>query len=182
MNLLRGPLDRARMIGVGALVFLGAFTCVLAQAAQPSSTFSHHDSNAPVDVIAGQLQVQSRADRAVFVGDVIARQGDMILKTPRLTVAYATVGSFEINRLDASGGVVISDPSGEASADLGIYDLDRRLITLIGNVHLKRGQSEASGSRLVIDVTTGNAYMSGAARAPIGGTRQVTAHLAPSGR
>src|SRR3546814_13197340 len=47
-----------------------------------------HNTNAPVDVAADRIEVQDRADRAIFSGDVIARQGDMTLSAARLTVAY----------------------------------------------------------------------------------------------
>src|SRR3546814_6525711 len=45
-----------------------------------------HNTNAPVDVAADRIEVQDRADRAIFSGDVIARQGDMTLSAARLTV------------------------------------------------------------------------------------------------
>ena len=47
---------------------------------------------------------------------------------------------MQIQRLDAAGGVVVHSPSETAKGDFGIYDLDRKLITLIGNVQLTRGQ------------------------------------------
>src|SRR3546814_12437690 len=65
-----------------------------------------HNTNAPVDVAADRIEVQDRADRAIFSGDVIARQGDMTLSAARLTVAYSDAGGIQIDRLTASGGVL----------------------------------------------------------------------------
>src|SRR3546814_10106056 len=54
-----------------------------------------HNTNAPVDVAADRIEVQDRSDRAIFSGDVIARQGDMTLSAARLTVAYSDAGRSE---------------------------------------------------------------------------------------
>src|SRR3954471_20905384 len=110
---------------------------------QPVSALKGHNSNAPVDVTADRIEVQDRADRAIFAGNVHATQAELSLETPRLTVAYSSgAGSannnVQIHRLDAVGGVVVRSPSETARGDFGIYDLDRKLITLIGNVQLDR--------------------------------------------
>jgi lipopolysaccharide export system protein LptA len=76
-------------------------------------------------------------------------------------VAYSSNGSVQIRRLDAAGGVVVRSPSETAKGDFGIYDLDRKLITLIGNVQLNRGQNQVNGSRLVIDLDSGRAVIDG---------------------
>ena len=46
--------------------------------------------------------------------------------------------NLQIDRLDAAGGVVVHSPSETAKGDFGVYDLNRKLITLIGNVQLTR--------------------------------------------
>ena len=56
---------------------------------QPISALKGHNSNAPVDVTADRIEVQDRADRAIFAGNVHAVQGDLSLDTSRLTVAYS---------------------------------------------------------------------------------------------
>src|SRR5206468_3629150 len=101
---------------------------------QPVSALKGHNSNAPVDVQADRLEVQDRADRAIFAGNVHATQAELTLETPRLTVAYSggqgDNSNVQIHRLDAAGGVVVRSPSETAHGDFGIYDLDKKLITL----------------------------------------------------
>lgn len=140
----------------GSLAFGG-----LAQAQDPVSALRGHNANAPVDVVADRIEVQDRADRAIFAGNVQVRQASLTLETQRLTVAYSTAGGIEIDRLDASGGVTVRSPSETARGTFGIYDLDRRLITLIGDVVLNRDGSEIRGSRLVIDLASGRAVIDG---------------------
>ena len=125
------------------------------------SALKGHNSNAPIDLTAERLEVQDRADRAIFAGNVKVRQDDLTLDTSRLTVAYSSSGGVQIKRLDASGGVTVRSPSETASGAFGIYDLDRKLITLVGNVVLKREGSQISGQRLVIDLDSGRAIIDG---------------------
>ena len=145
---------------------LAGATAALAQQKQDSvSALKGHNSNAPVDVSADRIEVQDRADRAIFAGNVHVTQAELTLDTARLTVAYTggsqAPGGVQIRRLDAAGGVVVRSPSETARGDFGIYDLDRKLITLIGDVQLTRGANQVSGSRLVIDLDSGRAVIDG---------------------
>ena len=128
---------------------------------EPISALKGHDSNAPIDLQADRLEVQDRADRAMFSGNVHVKQAELTLDTARLTVAYSSAGGVQIDRLDASGGVTVRSPSEVAKGDFGIYDLDKRLITLVGNVMLTRQDSQIAGQRLVIDLDSGRAVIDG---------------------
>ena len=149
---------------LAAMLGLAAGIGVAAHAQEPVSALKGHDSNAPVDVSADRIEVQDRADRAIFAGNVVARQAELTLETARLTVAYSTGDGIDIQRLDAAGGVVVRSPSETARGDFGIYDLDRRLITLVGNVQLSRSGNQISGNRLVIDLESGRAVIDGGPR------------------
>ena len=133
----------------------------LAPAQQPVSALKGHDPDAPIDVAADRIEVQDRADRAVFAGNVKVRQASLTLDTQRLTVAYTSGGGIQIRRLDASGGVTVRSPSETARGNFGIYDLDRKLITLVGAVQLNRGGSQINGQRLTIDLDSGRAVVDG---------------------
>ena len=98
-------------------------------AASQTSALKGHDSNAPVDVAADRIEVQDRADRAIFSGNVVVRQAELTLTAARLTVAYSSGGGVELRRIDATGGVTVRSPSETARGDVGIYDLERRIIT-----------------------------------------------------
>ena len=145
----------------GAAALAGTTALAQAQQQQPVSALKGHDSNAPVDVNADRIEVQDRADRAMFVGNVHVKQAELTLDTQRLTVAYSSNGGVQIRRLDAAGGVTVHSPSETAKGDFGIYDLDRKLITLIGNVQLNRDQNQVNGARLVIDLDSGRAVIDG---------------------
>ena len=149
----------------GALV--AAALLGLAPALGQTSALKGHNSNAPVDVAADRIEVQDRADRAIFSGNVVVRQAELTLTAPRLTVAYSSSGGIEIERIDGAGGVTVRSPSETARGQYAIYDLDSRLITLVGGVQLIRGYSQVNGGRLVIDLRTGRAVIEGGAPAGV---------------
>ena len=126
-----------------------------------TSALKGHNSDAPVDVAADRIEVQDRADRAIFSGNVVVRQGDLTLTAARLTVAYSRGGGVELRRIDASGGVTVRSPAETARGDVGIYDLERRIITLIGGVSLVQKDAKVNGGRLTIDLDSGRAVMDG---------------------
>lgn len=137
--------------------------------AQAISALKGHDSKQPVDVEADRIEVQDRQDRAVFSGNVRARQGDLAMNAARLRVAYRNAAgqNLEIIRIDADGGVQVKSPSENAQGDYGIYDLQKRIITLIGTVSLARGDTLVHGQRLVMDLNSGRTSLDGGA---VGGT------------
>jgi lipopolysaccharide export system protein LptA len=173
------------MIGMkAATLWLGAVTAALVTIAPafgqgPVSALRGHNTNAPVDVAADRIEVQTRADRAVFVGNVIAKQASLTLNAARVTVAYSSQGGTQIERIDAAGGVTVRSPSETARGQVAIYDIPSRLITLVGGVTLTRGESQVRGGRLVLDLDTGRAVMDSGA-----GTRGAApgTTTAPSGR
>ena len=138
-----------------------------------AQALKNHNSKAPVDFEADRIEVQDRADRAVLSGNVRVRQGNLALDAQRLTVAYTggiVDGSPSVSRLDASGGVTVRSTSETARGDFAIYDLNRRLITMIGGVTLNQGANTIRGGRLVIDLTTGRAIVDGRASGGAPGT------------
>ena len=122
---------------------------------------SGFNSNAPVDVDADRIEVQDRADRAIFSGNVVARQGNMTLNAARLTVAYTNTSGVDVQRMVAEGGVTLRTPSETARGNTAIYDVNRRQVTLIGGVHLTQGQNRVQGGRLVLDLNSHRAVMDG---------------------
>lgn len=146
-------------VAIAALFGAAALTPALGQGG--ASALQGHNTNAPVNVAADRIEVQDRADRGIFSGNVVVQQADLTLNAARLTIAYTDSNGIQIQRLDASGGVVLRSPSETARGQFAIYDLNNRLITLIGGVTLIRGESRVNGGRLVIDLASGRAVMDG---------------------
>ncbi|MFW2850919.1 LptA/OstA family protein [Sphingomonas sp. TX0543] len=148
---------------------------------------TRHDSTAPIDFGANQIQLQDKANRAVLTGNVAVKQAEMTLNAQRMTVAYTgqvVDGNPQVSRLDAAGGVVVRRPNQVAKSQYAVYDLNRRIITMIGGVSLEQGGSNTvNGGRLTLNLDTGRAVIDGsAARAANGPVSGGTVTSAPSGR
>lgn len=144
----------------GYLAFLA-----LGIVAAPAAAQVRHNSNAPIDFDAGTIELQDRANRAILSGGVTVRQATMTLEAQRMTVAYTgriTEGSPQVSRLDASGGVTVTRPDQRAKSQYAVYDLNRRVITMLGGVTLVQGAGNTvSGGRLTINLDTGRATIDG---------------------
>ncbi|MEO9634229.1 MAG: LptA/OstA family protein [Parasphingorhabdus sp.] len=148
-------------LSVSAGTAILASALVLFAGPAPAQVFGSHNSNAPVNFDAGRIEVQDRADRVILSGAVRVEQAGLVLNAARMTVAYRSTGGVEIDRIDAAGGVTIRKAGDTASGNVAIYDLNRRLITLIGDVTLTQGTNRLSGGRVIIDLTSGRSTIDG---------------------
>lgn len=140
-----------------------------------------HDTNAPIDFAAQSIELQDRANRAILSGGVRITQANMTLTAARVTVRYTGQvidGSPSVSRFDASGGVTVSRPDQTAKAQYGVYDIDRRVITMLGGVTLNQGGNTVSGGRLTINLDTGRASIDGSG---VGTTRAPDGSVVRSG-
>jgi lipopolysaccharide export system protein LptA len=124
------------------------------------------NGNAPVTWEADRVEVQDTANRVFLTGNVIATQQNLTMRAARVTVAYTNAGgagdnNVDVHRLDASGGVTLHTPSETAQGNFATYDVDRRIVTMIGGVHLTQGTNRVQGGRLVLDLNTHRAVMDG---------------------
>ena len=129
---------------------------------QPSlgAGLRNHDTNAPVDIGADRIEVQDRSSRAIVSGNVDVRQARLRLRAERVTVAYGSSAN-QIDRIDATGSVILTSPTETIRGNTAIYDLDTKIITLLGNVSLRNPDGTIQGGRLVYDLDAGRAVMDG---------------------
>ncbi len=145
---------------------------------------TRHNTDAPIDFGADTIELQDRANRAVLSGNVAVRQAEMSLNAARMTVNYTGQvigGSPQVSRLDAAGGVVVRRPDQTARSQYAVYDLNRRVITMVGSVSLTQGGNTVNGGRLTINLDNGRAIIDGtSASGSSSGAGNVTS--TPSGR
>ena len=150
-----------------------------------ASAQSKHNSNAPIDFGADHIELQDKANRAVLSGNVSVKQAEMTLNSARMTVSYTGQvidGSPQVSRLDASGNVVVTRPDQKARGNFAVYDLNRRVVTMLGAVTLTQGGNTVNGGRLTMNLDSGRAVIDGSS---VGGTRangDGTTTAAPGGR
>jgi lipopolysaccharide export system protein LptA len=131
-----------------------------------------HNSNAPIDFGADHIELQDKANRAVLSGNVSVKQAEMTLNSARMTVAYTgevVGGNPQVSRFDASGGVTVKRPDQTARSQYAIYDLNRRVITMLGAVTLTQQGNTVNGGRLTMNLDTGRAVIDGSSVASSSG-------------
>lgn len=153
-----------------ALFVLVAFLTMQATAQGMAQVTSglRTDPDAPIEIEADQLDIFDKKKIAVFKGNVRAKQGETVVNSGRLTVHYSGGGvgtAQSITRLEADGGVRISQKDQNAKGDRAYVDMIREVITLSGNVILTQGKNVLRGSKLTVNMKSGAAQMLSAAQA-----------------
>ncbi|WND03729.1 LptA/OstA family protein [Temperatibacter marinus] len=130
------------------------------------SSLKGHDTEQPFDVTADTLEVRQKEGWALFKGLVQVTQGGLLMKADEIRVFYdkeSLEDNPEINRLDAKGRIQFTSASESIAAERAIYDVEKRLVTMLGNIVIKRGESVLQGSRLELDLVSGLTKLDGQA-------------------
>ncbi len=130
----------------------------------------------PVQITSTTLEVRDKEKRATFIGNVLVAQGDTTMKSKTLDVYYeqqeagsadgkpgqpGSGGSQQIRRLEAKGGVVVSQKEQTATGDTGVFDMKSNTVMLLGSVVITQGPQVIRGERLTVDLTTGVSHVEG---------------------
>jgi lipopolysaccharide export system protein LptA len=127
----------------------------------------------PVKIQAASLEVRERDKIATFTGDVHVMNGDTELRCKALTVFYdedssgrnmkaadpGPGGERSIKRIEAKGGVTVTQKEQNAAGDAAIFNMRENTVTLTGNVVVTKGADVLRGQRLVVDLTNGVSKM-----------------------
>lgn len=145
------------------------FTAILLTISMPSvaqqSSLKGHDTQQPLDVTAENLEVRPKEGWAILKGLVQVKQGGLLMNAAEMRVFYdkdSIAENPEIIRLDAKGGIKFTSSSESVTADRAIYDVEKRFVTMLGNVVVKRGSNILKGNRLELDLETGLTKIDGA--------------------
>ena len=153
---------KARILRFAAIGFVGTLATAGGMAVY-AQAIAGHNSNAPVNYAADRIELQDRQNRVVLSGGVRIDQADLTLTAARTLVDYTDAGSLRIQRIMATGGVNVSRGNERARGNVAVYDFNRRIITMAGDVRLNRGGDTLNGGRLVIDLRTGVSSVDGRA-------------------
>lgn len=170
---------------LGALPVLWLPDAGMAQSRQQRSTTSNvpnavqgfsKNRNQPIQIEAASLEVQDKTKVATFRGKVYVKQGDTELRCNVLVVHYEADGggatdgsktsvpglgseSQRIRRLEAKGGVIVTQKEQTATGDTGEFDMRKNTITLSGNVVVSHGRNVLRGDRLIVDMATAVSHL-----------------------
>ena len=136
----------------------------------------------PIQIEAGSLEMRDKKKEATFSGNVKVVQGDTTMTAKSLVVFYDSGGSAaapapasakgtktapmqaaapgpggssSIRKLEAKGGVVVTQKEQVVTGESAIFDTRANLITMAGGVVLTQCKNVLRGDRLLVDMTTG---------------------------
>jgi lipopolysaccharide export system protein LptA len=135
----------------------------------------------PVKIQADGLVVRDKDKVATFTGNVHVTQGDTEMRSKALVVYYVDSskpgpapantmkaaqpapgsGDQQIRRIEATGGVLVTQKDQNAAGDSGIFDMQANTVTLNGHVVVTRGKDVVRGQRLVVDLDSGVSRIDG---------------------
>lgn len=150
-----------RMLAIASVLTWGS--SVVAQGTEVPFGALQQDTSLPVEVTAESLSVSQNDGSALFTGNVIIGQGEMRLSAPRVLVFY-TESQDGIERLEATGGVVLVNGDQAAEADRADYQVNVGTIRMTGNVLLTQGPNTLVSDTMDVDLEAGTARMDGRVR------------------
>jgi lipopolysaccharide transport protein LptA/LPS export ABC transporter protein LptC len=138
-----------------------------------SVTVFKTDPSAPIDVEADRLDVDDLAKVAVFRGNVHAVQGGFTVRTAEMRSHYTGNAGLaqqlnasephaaaQLSRIEARGKVIVTSVNGQnATGDWADFDVKENKVTLGGDVVLTQEKNVVRGTRLVIDMATGESVI-----------------------
>jgi lipopolysaccharide export system protein LptA len=127
----------------------------------------------PIQIDAQSLEVRDKDKVATFNGNVKVVQGDTTMRSKSLVVFYdqdktdgskpapmktaqpGPGGNSSVRRLEARGGVIVTQNDQTVTGETGIFDVKANTVTMTGGVILTKDKNVLKGDRLVVDMTTG---------------------------
>jgi len=151
--------------------------------------------NKPIDIVSDRLDAYQDKDLVQFSGNVIATQGERVIKSDVLMVFFkkkaenkkpeskkaetkeADTGGAskanDIDRIEAKGNVKITEKDRIVTGEQAIFYNDEQKIIVTGNPVMKEGNNVITGDRVVVLLDENRGVVEGAAG------KRVTATIYP---
>jgi lipopolysaccharide export system protein LptA len=135
--------------------------CLLALAL---ATATAATEGGPIHVEADRMESDQQGGAVIFVGNVEARQGEMLITGDRMTVNYqkndnSDSQSKNIESLVASGNIKLTRQDWIATGDQLEYRSEERKVVLTGNTKVWQDNNMVSGERVVLYLDEGRSVV-----------------------
>lgn len=113
----------------------------------------------PIIITSDRMEVDRQKNILVYVGQVVAVQGDVTLRSDKLTT-YFDPDLQQIKQAIAEGKLVqMTQGDRIATGTKAIFDGVAQSITMTGNPVMRQGNSEVSGERIIYFMTEDRAVV-----------------------
>lgn len=157
-----------RMSGLEMTKLAALAALAMAIGAGPAAAQIAQSSDAPVDITADSLEVVNNECMSIWSGSAEALQDRTRLRADVLKT-FSKKGPAKaggqgsscgaLDRMEAIGNVFYVTPQQRVRGDHATYDVTSEKIVITGDVVAVQGQNVIRGSRLVVNVATGDAQM-----------------------
>ncbi len=130
--------------------------------------------SAPINIEADQMISRAKTNSVIFQGNVDARQGELLIRTDRMTVYYSPEetgspgpgpGGGDVEKLICTGNVQISQGDWLGTGKRMDYFAKERKVVLTGNARAWQGQNMVSGKTITYYLDEGRSIVEGPASA-----------------
>lgn len=142
-------------------LLLSIHTLAWAQTGFDQKTILRKD--APIEVVSDKMEAYQEKNVVIFSGNAVAIQGDVQLKTDRLSIYYkkqqnqkekpgmqVMEGTGELDKIEAKGNVIVTQKDMSATGNEAVYYHDTSRVVMTGNALLKQGKNTVKGCKVTV--------------------------------
>ena len=115
-----------------------------------------------IEIIADEMEWNKQKNEAIALGNAKATKGNIVIIANKIIATLTdTPKNQQIIKLIATGKVRFTRMGEVATGKKAIYDLEKDIIVIKGNVNLKKNDNIMAGENLIINLSTGLSKLSG---------------------
>ena len=123
---------------------------------------SYSQETKSIEIIADEMEWDKQKNEAIAIGNAKATKGNTVITANKIIATLTSSSNTqEIIKLIATGKVRFTRMGEVATGKKAIYDLEKDIIVIKGNVNLKKNDNIMAGENLIINLSTGLSKLSG---------------------
>ena len=155
----------------------GIFLAILWLLASPGQTAVAKGE--PVHIVSDSLEAYQQQQKVVFIGHVVAKQGELTIRGERMTVFYLKEGNPQSNeerlagkieRVVVDGNVHITQKKVVATGEHVVYFSEENKIVLTGKPRVEQGKDFIQGDKITLFLDSDKSVVEGGPSGPVEAT------------
>ncbi len=136
----------------------------------------------PINIEADRMSSTEETNTILFTGDVYVEQGDLEIKSDKMTVYYGdqkktdgkkpVKATQQIEKLICTGNVKLTRTGWLGTSDKMVYFADKRLVELSGNAQAWQDQNKVAGEKIIYYMDEGRSEVIGGTSVTVGGEQK----------
>ena len=137
------------------------------------------ESKAPIHIVSDKLEAYQQQQKVIFIGNVVAKQGELTIRGDRMTIYYLEKANpkpneeglaGKIDRIEVAGGVHITQKRIVATGERVVYFDEEKKIVLTGKPRVVRGKDSIQGKKITLFLESEKSVVEGGPSRPVEAT------------